>query len=418
LRDHLPDYMVPAAIVFMEALPLTPNKKVDRQALPAPDQNRPSLNKSFIAPRDSIEQQLAKIFEKTLGVQPIGVADNFFALGGHSLLAVRVFAQIEKNLGKKLPLATLFRAPTIEEIARILREESHTKAWSTIVDIQPTGSRPPVFWLHTLGGDGGGGFFYYRKLSELLGPDQPSFGIRSPQEPFDKIEDMARFYVSELRKVQPHGPYFLGGFCFGGNVAYEMAQQLTALGEQIGLVVLLESSPPNVSQKQSWSATAAKYSLENFVENLKDFVGSSQGTRLSTLRQKGRRLTQKLRRSVEQEPKKVELKDVIDLSHYPEGYVRYAETHWDALTQYHPRPCVGALHLFRARKQGLTNFSHTLGWDALAGDRVHVTVVPGTHESMLQEPNVQIVAARLRQLLHDAHGLKSAAPELELAPSH
>lgn len=415
LKEHLPDYMIPAAFVFIKELPLTPNKKIDRHALPAPDQNRPALNKSFVAPRDSTEQQLAKIFEKTLGVQPIGVADNFFELGGHSLLAVRVFAQIEKNLGKKLPLATLFRAPTIEELARILREETQAKTWSTIVDIQPAGSRPPLFWLHTLGGDGGGGFFYYRKLAELLGPDQPSFGIRSPQEPFHRIEEMARFYIAELRKVQPHGPYFLGGFCFGGNVAFEMAQQLSEAGEQIGLVVLLESSPPNVSPKHSWSATAAKYSLENFVENLRDFVGNPPGRQMAALRSKGRRLTQKLRRSIESEGRQLELKDVIDLANYPDGYVKFAETHWSALTNYHPRRYDGHLHLFRARKQGLTNFSHTLGWDALAGDRVHVTVIPGTHESMLQEPNVQIVSAKLRQLLNDAHGLSTAAPGLELA---
>lgn len=415
LREYLPDYMVPAAFVFMQELPLTPNKKVDRGALPAPDQARPALTKSFIAPRDSIEQQLAKIFEKTLGVQPIGVADNFFELGGHSLLAVRVFAQIEKNLGKKLPLATLFRAPTIEEIAKILRDETQAKSWSTIVDIQPHGSRTPFFWLHTLGGDGGGGFFYYRKLAELLGPNQPSFGIRSPQEPFHGIEEMARFYVGELRKVQPRGPYFLGGFCFGGNVAYEMAHQLTATRDEVGLLALLESSPPNVSQKHSWSATAAKYSLENFVENIKDFVGNSPGNQLSALRNKGRRLTQKIRRTIDPDDRKVELKDVIDLANYPEGYVKFAETHWAALTQYHPKPYPGELHLFRARKQGLTNFSHSLGWEALAEDRVHVTVIPGTHESMLQEPNVQIVAAKLRQLLNDAHGLDTPAPDLELA---
>ena len=163
-------------------------------------------------PADAVEQQLTKIWEKVLGVQPIGVADNFFELGGHSLLAVRVFSQIEKTLGKKLPLATLFRAPTIEEIAGVIREDNQAKSWSTIVDIQPKGSKPPFFWIHTLGGDGGGGFFYYRKLAELLGLDQPSFGIRSPQEPFTRIEEMAKFYIKEIRKFQPEGPYYLGGF--------------------------------------------------------------------------------------------------------------------------------------------------------------------------------------------------------------
>lgn len=404
LKGQLPEYMVPSAFVKMEEFPLTPNEKVDRRALPAPEQNRPEMNRTFQAPRDAVEQQLTKIWEKVLGVQPIGVADNFFELGGHSLLAVRVFSQIEKTLGKKLPLATLFRAPTIEEIAGVIREDNQAKSWSTIVDIQPKGSKPPFFWIHTLGGDGGGGFFYYRKLAELLGLDQPSFGIRSPQEPFTRIEEMAKFYIKEIRKFQPEGPYYLGGFCFGGNVAFEMAQQLTAVGEKVGLLVMLESSPPNVNHKQNWSATAAKYSLENIVENVKDFVHVSPDQKLALLKNKSRKLTEKFKKKIAptQESAPVALNQILDLSTYPEGYVTYAETHWEALTHYHPKPYGGEITLFRAKKQGLSNFNHTLSWDALAGDRVNVTVIPGTHESMLQEPSVQIVAAKLRALLEGA----------------
>jgi amino acid adenylation domain-containing protein len=410
LKEQLPEYMVPSAFVMMEKFPLTPNEKVDRKALPAPDQNRPEMNRTFLAPRDAVEQQLAKIWEKVLGVQPIGVADNFFDLGGHSLLAVKVFSQIEKTLGKKLPLATLFRAPTIEEIARVIREDNQAKSWSTIVDIQPKGSKPPFFWIHTLGGDGGGGFFYYRKLAELLGPDQPSFGIRSPQEPFSRIEEMATFYIKEIRKFQPEGPYYLGGFCFGGNVAFEMAQQLTAAGEEVGLLVMLESSPPNVNHKQSWSATAAKYSIENIVENVKDFVQVSPEEKLAMLKTKSRKLTERFRKKIVpvQGSEPVALSQILDLSTYPEGYVTYAETHWEALTHYYPQPYRGEITLFRAKKQGLSNFNHALSWDALAGERVNVTVVPGTHESMLQEPNVQIVAAKLRGLLEAARTKQQA----------
>jgi amino acid adenylation domain-containing protein len=418
LRSQLPDYMVPAAVVFMEAFPLTPNEKIDRKALPVPEQNRPELNRSFIAARDEIERQLVKIWETVLGVQPVGIADNFFDLGGHSLLAVKVFSQIEKQIGRKLPLATLFRAPTVEQVAALLREENQSQSWSTIVDIQPNGSKPPFFWIHTLGGDGGGGFFYYRKLAELLGPDQPSFGIRSPQEPFTRIEEMARFYVSEIKKFQPEGPYFLGGFCFGGNVAFEMAQYLATMGEEIGLLVMLESSPPNVDQKQSWTATAAKYSLENLVENVKEFVSVSPQQQLAMLKNKSRRLKQKIRNRLAPpapEGPKVELKDMIDLANYPEGYVKYAETHWHALTQYRPQPYPGEIVLFRAKKQGLTNFNHTLGWDALVDDRVQVNVIPGTHENMLQEPNVQIVAAKLRHLLDAAQQHPSIERELVAA---
>ena len=249
LKTELPEFMIPAAFVPLMEFPLTPNKKVDRKALPAPEQNRPDLAREFIAPREGTEKKLAAIWEKILGVQPVGAEDNFFDLGGHSLLAVRLFSEIEAAFQRKLPLATLFRAPTVAGIARLLGEaEKQEQTWSTIVEIQPEGSRPPFFWIHSLGGDGGGGFFYYRKLAELLGPDQPSFGIRSPREPFHQIEEMARFYVSEIRKAQPRGPYSLGGFCFGGIVAYEMARQLAEEGEEVGVLALLESSAPNVEQ--------------------------------------------------------------------------------------------------------------------------------------------------------------------------
>jgi amino acid adenylation domain-containing protein len=423
LRAHLPDHMIPSAFVFMEEFPLTPNEKIDRKALPKPDQTRPDLEDNYISPRDQTEEQLCAIWESILSVRPIGMDDNFFDLGGHSLLAVKLFSQIEKTFGRKLPLATLFRAPTIEQIARVLKEQPNQKQnWSTIVDIQPKGSRPPFFWIHSLGGDGGGGFFYYRKLAELLGPDQPSYGIRSPQQPFSRIEDMAKFYVEEIRKFQPHGPYYLGGFCFGGNVAFEMAQHLTQLGEPVGLLVMLETAPPNINQKQSWSATAAKYSIENIVENVKDFVHHSPQEKLALLKQKGKRLGQKFRGKIAPAAgpteKSPDLKDVLDLSHYPKDYVLYAQTHWQALTHYQPRPYSGEITLFRAKKQGLSNFNHTLCWDALVEDRVSVTVIPGTHESMLQEPNVQIIAAKLRALLDDAYAKYHCSNTTELAASN
>lgn len=403
LKKELPDFMVPGAWVYMESFPLTPNEKVDRRALPAPDENR-VIEKTFIAPRCHTEQQLAKVWEKVLGVQPIGVADNFFDLGGHSLLAVKLFSQIERVFGKRLPLATLFRAPTIEQMAKVFREEPQEKSWSTLVDIQPQGTRNPFYWVHSLGGDGGGGFFYYRKLSELLGPDQPSFGIRSPQQPFNRIEEMAEFYIKELKKAQPHGPYNLGGFCFGGVVAYEMACQLIKQGDEIAVLAVLESAPPNLENRQGMSATNAVRSLENLFENVKDFVHHKPEEQLQMLKRKTKKLKAKLlgqpaQSATTQEAPAPKLSEVLDMTNYPKDYVLYAETHWGALTKFHPSEFPGDIHVFRARKQGLSNFSHTLGWDALVKGEVVVDVIPGTHESMLQEPNVQILAAQLRSYL-------------------
>jgi amino acid adenylation domain-containing protein len=175
LRARLPEYMIPAGFVFMEKLPLTPNGKVDRRALPQPEGTGAERENGFLAPRDAIELQLANAWENTLGVKPIGIKDNFFELGGHSLLAVRLFAQIEKVFGKKLPLATLFQAPDVENFAKLLRQEGWLPSWSSLVPIQPNGSRPPFFCVHAHGGN----VLNFKDLARHLGPDQPFYGLQA-----------------------------------------------------------------------------------------------------------------------------------------------------------------------------------------------------------------------------------------------
>jgi amino acid adenylation domain-containing protein len=395
LKQTLPEFMVPAAFVILEKMPLLPNGKVDRKQLPAPEWK--GIERRFEAPATDLEQKIAKIFERVLNVQPVGATDNFFDLGGHSLLAVKLFSQFEKAFARKLPLATLFKAPTIRQLAEILSGEDKPQSWSTIVDIQPKGTKRPIFWIHSLGGDGGGGFFYYRRLAELLGEDQPSFGIRSPQEPFDRIESMAEYYIKSLREVQPTGPYQLGGFCFGGVVAYEMARQLIEAGEKVSLLAILESGPPNLGKIHRDAA----YSLENVYENLRDFVAHPAGEKVEMVRRKARKLRDKLiaRRQENTEEKPAALNDFIDMSKYPKDYVKYAETHWKALESYRPIPFKGTISLFRARKQPLRSADPSLGWNTLAPGRVRITVVPGNHESMVQDPNVHVLAAKIQEAI-------------------
>jgi thioesterase domain-containing protein len=382
-------------------MPLLPNGKVDRKALPAPEWK--SHDRLFEAPADPLEQQIAKIWERVLGVQPIGATDNFFDLGGHSLLAVKLFAQFEKVFERKLPLATLFKAPTIRQLADFIRGEAKPQAWSTIVDIQPKGTKRPIFWIHSLGGDGGGGFFYYRRLATLLGEDQPSFGIRSPQEPFDKIEAMAAYYIRALKEMQPQGPYQLGGFCFGGVVAYEMARQLEAAGEKVSLLAILESSPPNLDKLRDHLPRSARFRIENVYENLRDFVSHPTREQLAMVKRKARKVREKFAHrngdGANQPPPA--LNELIDMSKYPKDYVKYAETHWKALESYIPGPYNGTVHLFRARKQPLRITDPSLGWNVVAPGRVHITVIPGTHESMVTDPNVQILADKIQETIRE-----------------
>ncbi len=247
LQEHLPNYMVPNAFVFLDTMPLTPNGKLDRRALPAPDTSRQDLKETFVAAQNDLELQLTKIWEEVLGVEPIGIRDDFFDLGGHSLLAVRLFNQIEKTFGKNLPLATLFKAPTIEQLASFLRQENSTEElWNSLVPLQTGGSRPPLFCMH------GGGFnvFIYRQLAQYLGPDQPVYalqarGLDGKTSPHNSVEEMAEDYIKLIRAVQPEGPYFVGGLSNGGVIALEVAQQLSKQGQPVALVSMFDTAGPD-----------------------------------------------------------------------------------------------------------------------------------------------------------------------------
>ena len=222
-------------------LPLTPNGKVDRNSLPAPKAADYEAGRDYVAPRDTTERRLAELWEEVLGIRPIGVTTSFFDLGGRSILAARLFTRISRTFGKDLPLATLFQAPTIEQLAKELRPQSQSR-YSTLVPIRTQGDRPPFFCVH--GGEGSTLFLH--RLAREMPEDQPFYGIEP--EGLDgrrfhrtTIPQMAAHYLAEIRKVQPHGPYSIGGYCFGGLVAFEMAQQLVAQGEQASLVALFSA---------------------------------------------------------------------------------------------------------------------------------------------------------------------------------
>ena len=239
LKERLPGYMVPSAFVLLKTLPLTLNDKVDRQALPAPGQTQRERGTPSLAPRDQLEFRLTRLWEKVLGVRPISVQDTFFDLGGHSLLAVRLMAQIEQQFSKPLPLALLFEAPTVEQLAHILRQNGWSAPFSLLIPVQPNGSRPPFFCVH---GSGVG------SLTQYINPDQPlyalqPYGLDGKRAPAT-VEEMAKGYLREIKLLQPNGPYFLGGFSAGALIAFEMAQQLRKQAQEIGLLILLDPSEP------------------------------------------------------------------------------------------------------------------------------------------------------------------------------
>ena len=239
---QLPDYMLPSALVELESMPLSPNGKVDRKALSPPESAAAQLHAGYLAPRDATERKLVRIWEQVLGIHPIGIATSFFELGGSSVVAARMFIRISRAFGKDLPLVTLLHAPTVEQLARHLRPDSRTVGYATLAEIQPKGSAAPFFCVH----GGAGTTLFLHRLARAMGNDQPLYGFEP--EGLDggrfqrlSVQAMAAHYIAEIRKVQPTGPYNIGGYCFGGLVAHEMAQQLRAQGERTPLVALFSA---------------------------------------------------------------------------------------------------------------------------------------------------------------------------------
>ncbi len=408
LTDQLPGYMVPSAFVKIEALPLTSNGKVDRRALPAPDRQRPQLEKKYASPRNAVELELTNIWQEVLGIEPIGIEDHFFDLGGHSLLAVQLVARIEKVFGRKLHLAAIFMAPTIEQLAAVIRDQSREDSITTgtsVVELQSRGTRPPLFLVH---GAGGGMFWGYVNLARRLGNRQPVFGFSSRgldgRAEFDTIEEMAAQYVNDLRVVQPCGPYHLGGYCFGGNVAYEMARQLDSQGEKVALLALFNCAPPNSRYMRArWTPCWCARFLRNLFYWADYCRQWTAPQRHDFLKWKLGRLKRWLVCRLGVRPSDaspVEPENLIDLSSLPEQERDLWRNHIRALMKFHPKPYSGQVHLFRSPGHPLwCSFDPDYGWGELAGQGVAITIVPGAHEKILEEPWVDQTAAELNKVL-------------------
>jgi amino acid adenylation domain-containing protein len=406
LRRKLPEYMVPAGFMFLDAIPLTSNGKMDLKALPAPDGDRPQLTESFVAPRSPTEEALAAIWAKLLGLNHVGIRDNFFDLGGHSLLAVRLFAEIEKSFDKRPPLASLFQQATIEHLARLLGQNDSPP--TSLVPVQPEGSKVPFFCVHEFFGD----VFCYMNLARHLGQDQPFYaleprGLDGVEEPFETVEAMAAHYIDTVRTVQPRGPYALGGLCFGGVIAFEMAQQLRAKGESVCLVALLDSGVGlNYGRIKWWRAF-----FQNFPRDFPSWLaGSLQLTRaqwldvirIKTAAAKGRLGGLFCLPSGVCQPNDdpAGLKRLGDVFRFSERHYRVARAQYRALKRYQPQMYTGRLTLFRARMQPFfSSHDPQKGWSRLAGGGVEVKNIPGNHLAMLQEPHVKVLAEELRACL-------------------
>ena len=403
LKQKLPEYMVPSAFVTLDALPLTASGKLNRRALPSPADFDANRNGAPVAkPQTPLEQTLAGICAELLNAKTVGLNDNFFELGGHSLLAVRLFALIEKRLGKRLPLATLFQSPTVAALAATI-EKDWTPKFSSLVAINPSGSKPPFFCVHALGGN----VLEYYDLARHLGQDQPFYGLQSRGlnenlSPDTRVEEMAAHYIKEMREVQPEGPYFIGGRSLGGMVAFEMAQQLRAQGQAIGLLALLDTYPSGYAKLFRDEATLPA-TLRRAAKRTKAHVANIQGLSvndgLAYVVDKARFAPRKLKSQVWR--RVYSSYEKLDRP-LPQTFRDVKEFNSLAVREYAPQIYDGRVTLFWASGDLRTSIDLVAGWRALAGGGIEVHEIPGSHLDIVKEPHVQELAEKLSGCLEAA----------------
>jgi thioesterase domain-containing protein/acyl carrier protein len=240
LSATLPDHMIPQAFVWLDALPVTRNAKLDIRALPEPDA-ADGAAAAYVSPANAEESAMQAVWQEVLGLAQVGVEDNFFDLGGSSLSALRLAAACQSRLGLRLPVTAVFRHQTIRSLTTAL-ERGALDAADPLLPLQTQGSQAPLFCVHPIGGSAQG----YAALARALGPDQPVYGLQAlGRAPSASLAEMARDYLAAIRRVQPRGPYRLLGHSFGGLVAFEMARQLEAEAERVAMLALLDTSIPD-----------------------------------------------------------------------------------------------------------------------------------------------------------------------------
>ena len=411
---RLADFKVPCRVLIVDELPKGPTGKLRRLELA--EEFGPLLKMQFVPPCTPMEKELARIWAGLLDVDRVGIHDNFFELGGTSLTAVRMFAEIQSLSGRNLPLATLFQAPTIKQMVDVLKQAEESTQWHSLVAIQPRGSRPPFFCMHSVGGN----VLYYRALASHLGPDQPFFALQQQglegKAPFHRrIEDMASHYLKEIRAFQPEGPYFLGGHSLGGLIAYEAALQLSAQGQRVALLALIDTFFPSrrdvaaeATQDVSGAVSLLKtirFHLDNLMELEPRGALTYVGGRLKSV---GEKLSHTLALALSPLHPRMRQQSPRDSDPFPpEAYYplfhEIEKNNRQAMSAYVPRSYPGRVTIFLSEApQALGLLRSRRMPERLAAGGVETHKIPGDHTTILAEPHVRILAERLRDVLGEA----------------
>jgi thioesterase domain-containing protein/acyl carrier protein len=385
LRRELPEHMVPDVLVAIDAIPRLPNGKLDVASLPDPRVGSDGPNPARDAARTPEEEILAGIWCDLLGLESVGVQDDFFSLGGDSLASIRMVSRVRQTLGVDLPLNTLLAHPTIESLGRVVDGQSDPEVERRcLVPIHTDGTRVPLIAIH-----GGSGFvLQYRALWERLGRDQPMYaiepvGLDGGTEPLDSVPAMAARYVSELREVQPSGPYRLIGNCFGGVVALEMAGMLESAGEKVELITVVDGSLPLHPERPQPAIARAMTVLRK------------RGA-VALLRKARARVMRSLAPQAASRPGGD--RRPVD----PHTAVRHAV--FRAFDAYEPKPVAAPILLVRSSRHRTIGegYSWHMGWGEYT-ESFEVTTVEGQREDMFRVPNVELLASILQAHIGAGH---------------
>jgi aspartate racemase len=411
LAQVLPGYMLPQGYQWLDRLPLTRSGKVDRRALPEPDDDGASRgaapDAADAAPNvNLLELELQRLWQRLLGREHIARQDNFFELGGNSLLAARLAAQIDRLLGCSLPIATLFQSPTIESLARRLSDEDWMPPWSSLVPLQTQGDRPPLFFVHGQWGN----VFRLVDLVPLLGPQQPCYGIQAVgldgrRARHTRVEDMAAHYVREIVSFQPHGPIYLAGYSLGGVLAFEVARQLHQVGRRVALLAVFDSQPIGPVPWFFRALALSRLIGGRCRQELRRLQQLPLRARLQQFRRRLPRLWSLPFEKYRRRPALVTTAPPpgIEPPALP-GAVEYYEA---VALAYRLRPYPGSIDLFLSRSDEAGGYRRY--WKHLARGGAYFHQVPGEHHQMFSADNLPGLASALAATLQHRQAQQAAS---------
>ncbi|HEX8460611.1 MAG TPA: alpha/beta fold hydrolase, partial [Segetibacter sp.] len=394
LKAELPAYMVPDHFINLVQLPLLPNGKIDYNSLPEPF--FAIVNSNVEVKFTGTEKLVSEVWSEFLHIKNIGIDDNFFLLGGHSMIAVEVMMRLEKETGIKLPLSSLFEYPTIKKFAMLLQADNKETIWKSLVPIKPGGNKMPVYIIHGSGSN----ILNFSSFAQHMDDEQPVYGLQAKglagsDEPSSNMEEIAAYYINEVLKHNPDGPYAIAGYSFGGYVAVEMARQLKLLGKEVKLLAMLDTNAEqHLTDKSTLYKTSHKIirQFKKAVWIISRLIEEPKGTinyQLSYLSNKINIISVKLGFVKEEKP---------------DGYLlelnRISEQNDMAYYNYRLQPFDGKIDLFKAKERVyfIDDFKY-LGWKKYAQQGVKVYEVPGDHRTMLYPPNDKIFARVLQKAL-------------------